>query len=340
MLKNLKYQFRSLAKHRTISLISIGGFALSGAIVLLLLAFISAERSFDKDIPNVNNIYRVLANGNISDIPEDAAEIIKEQIPGIQEISNYYVEYKPVTWQNKSYPSKMICTDNEIFNILGTEVIAGCLDNFHANPEEVVLTESFAKKIFKEKNPIGQIINLSHKQDAVVMAIIKDFPKNRSFDGQVFCSNKLKVTYSQRGWNGKSTYFDKMLVKLSDKASVKNIEKQLKPIINNLFYFYAEGDYNYTLSPLKNAYFIPVKYDGLNHANVKLIDLLSWLALIILVFAIFNYVNFSVAKISTEFKNVGMHQILGASRFKLFGRFISSECPIIPGRHFQYHETC
>ncbi len=323
MIRKLKHQLRSIAKHRTLSIISIGGFALSGAIVILLVAFISAERSFDKDIPEVDSIYRVIVNGEIADIPEDAKDLILSQIPEVEDATNYYVGNKPVVFRDKSYPSKLICTDDKLFGVLGMELVAGSLNDFHVDIRQVVLTESFAKKIFKDENPIGQPVNLSHKEDVVVAAVIKDFPKNRSFIGDVFCSNKLKVTFSSRGWNDKVTYFDKLLIKLSDKAHVNKVEESLKPIINPLYHGYEENDYSYNLSPFKYAYFIPIKYDDLSHANVKLIELLSWLALCIFVFAIINYVNFSVAKISTEIKNVGMHQVLGASKFELFSRFIS-----------------
>ncbi|WP_297085904.1 ABC transporter permease [uncultured Draconibacterium sp.] len=319
----LKQQFRSIVKHRIISFISIGGFALASAIVILLVAFISSERAYDKDIPEIENIYRVLANDDISDIPEEVAETLVEQFPEVQEASNYYINRKPVTYRDKSYPSKLVCTDDALFRIFETEVIAGTLDSFHKIENQVVLTKSFAKKIFKDENPIGQLVTLSHKNEVVVVAVIEDFPEKRSFNGQVFCSTKLKVTYSSRGWNNKKTYFDKLLVKLHKNASVKDVENRIKPIANAQYHGYADKDYSYVLSPYKHAYFNAVKYDGLKHANVKLIKLLSWLALCIFVFAIINYVNFSVAKISTDLKNVGMHQVLGASKLGLFKRLIS-----------------
>ncbi len=322
MLKHIKQIIRSTIKNRTISVISISGFALASAIMLLLVAFIANERSYDKDIPEINNIYRVIGDGDKASIPEDAAGLIKEQIPEVEEAANYFVGYKPVIFQNESYPSKLISTDNAIFSFIGAEVIAGNLDNFHTDPNQVVLTKSFAEKVFKDENPIGQTINLSHKEDAMVAAVIKDFPKNRSLNGDVFCSNKLKITYTGGNWNGKQIYLDNLLLKLTDKASIQNVEERIKPIINNLNPDYRRNAGVYVLFPFKDAYFTPINYDGLNHANVKLIDLLSWLTLCIFIFALFNYINFTVAKVTSEFKNVGMHQVLGASMFSVFCRFI------------------
>ena len=319
---HLKQIYRSFLKHKVISGISIVGFALSSAILILLIAFISSEKGHEKDIQGVSNIYRVIANGDNADIPEDAADILIEKLPEIQQASNYYVGYKPVIFKNKSYPSKMICTDSSLFSMLGVKVLKGSISDFYTVDNQVVLTESFAKKIFNGENPVGQQINLSHKNDVVVAAVIKDFPQNRSLEGQVFCSLKLKVTFSQRGWNGKSTYFDKLLIKIQDGSPVKEVEGKLKPIINNLFEGYAEDDYSYKLLPYKNAYFTPVAYDGLNHANVKLLDLLSWLALCIFIFAVFNYVNFTLAKVSADLKNIGISQVMGASKSKIFRRFI------------------
>lgn len=324
MLKPVQQIIRSAIKNRTISFISISGFALASAIILLLVAFISNERSYDKDIPEVKNIYRVLANGDNASIPEDASILIKEQIPEVKEACNYYVGYLPAIFRDKSYPSKLICTDNNIFNFTGTELIAGNLDNFHIVPNQVVLIKSFAEKIFKDENPIGQTINLSHKEDVIVVAVINDFPVNRSLNGDVFCSNKLKVTYSAGGWDNKKIYYDNLLLKLIDNTSPKHVEEHLKPVINNLYPddYYRKAD-TYMLSPFKDAYFTPINYDGLKHANVKLIDLLTWLTLCIFIFAFFNYINFTVARVTSEFKNVGIHQVLGASKLNVLKRFIS-----------------
>ena len=318
----IKQIIRSTVKNRTISVISIGGFALASAVILLLVAFIANERSYDKDIPEVNHIYRIIGDGNKASFPEEAADLIKDQIPGVEDASNYFIGHKPVIFQNKSYPSKLICTDNAVFSFIGAKVIAGNLDNFHTDQNLVVLTKSFAEKVFNGENPIGKTVNLSHSKDATVTAVINDFPKNRSLNGDVLCSNKLKITYTGGNWNGKQIYLDNVLLKLSDNASVKDIEQQLKPIINNLNPDYHRNANVYELSPLKDAYFTPISYDGLNHANVKLIDLLSWLTLCIFIFALFNYINFTVAKVTGEFKNVGMNQVLGASKLNIFRQFI------------------
>ena len=323
MLKSVKLIFRSTIKNKAISLISIGGFSLASAIIILLVAFISTERNSDKDIPEVKNIYRILANGDNAFIHEDAAVSIKEQIPEVKNSTNFYIENEPTIFRNKSYPSRLICTDNNIFNFIGAEVIAGTIEDFHIIPNQVVLTKSFAEKIFINENPIGQIINLSHKENVMIAAVINDLPINRSLYGDVFCSSKLKITYTSGGWKGKKIYYDNLLLKLTDNASIKNVEKLITPVINNL---YPEGYYrksdSYILSPYKDAYFTPINYDGLKHANVKLIDLLSWLTLCIFIFALFNYINFSVAKVTSELKNTGMLQVLGASRYRIFSRFI------------------
>ena len=323
MINYLKYQIRSIAKQPVTSLISIGGFALASAVVLSLVAFIASEKNYDKDIPEVERLYRVLANGDNAYIPEETAGIIMEQIPEVEAAANYYLGHKPVIFNNQSYPASLVCTDNGLFPLLDVKILSGTLDDFHTNENLVVLTESFAKKLFQEENPVGQLVNLSHKNDVIVSAVIQDLPKNRSLQGDVFCSNKLRVTYSGSNWNGKQIILTPLILKLHKNASLTDIERRIQPIANSQYPKYDEEDYNYVLSPYQQAYFTPIKYDGLKHANVKLINLLSWLAFCILVFSIFNYVNFSVAKISTDIKTVGMHQVLGASKFGVFKRFIS-----------------
>ena len=55
-MKTLRIYYRTLAKNKVFSLISIGGFSLSLAVVVLLLSFIRSEKQYDKVIPEVAQV--------------------------------------------------------------------------------------------------------------------------------------------------------------------------------------------------------------------------------------------------------------------------------------------
>ncbi len=77
------------------------------------------------------------------------------------------------------------------------------------------------------------------------------------------------------------------------------------------------------LQPFKDAYFdISTTWDGLAHANVKLLNLLGWLSLIILILAVFNYINLTIAQSTGRLHELGVKQVFGADRPWLIRQFI------------------
>ncbi len=59
-MKALKLYYRNLGRNKVFSLISIGGFSLSLAVVVLLLSFIRSEKQYDKSIPEVGCLNRIV----------------------------------------------------------------------------------------------------------------------------------------------------------------------------------------------------------------------------------------------------------------------------------------
>ena len=68
-MSTLKIYYRTLSRNKIFSLISIGGFSLSLAVVVLLLSFIRSEKQYDRSIPEVGQIYRIIGDNYSSSIP-------------------------------------------------------------------------------------------------------------------------------------------------------------------------------------------------------------------------------------------------------------------------------
>ena len=89
MIKNyLKIAFRQLYKKKIYSIINIGGLALGLAAFLLILEFVSLERSVNQFHANLPNMYRVMCQNvqgeNWPQVEPGWAEKVKEKIPEIK----------------------------------------------------------------------------------------------------------------------------------------------------------------------------------------------------------------------------------------------------------------
>lgn len=293
---------------------------MSIAVIVLLTSFLVSEFGYDKQIKNVDRIYRIKASENEASIPEQSRELLLAQVPEIEAVSNFIINQEPVVYNRNNFNARVINSDEGIFSILPVEFLIGNPEGVFDDKNNVVITESLSQKIFGNKNPVGEILNISHREDVRVAAVIKDFPEKSTLTGDLICSTDLKLHYSRSCFNDKCTYYYKTLVLLKPGTSAKNLNSKISsviPVVNEL-------DKNmYSLIPFKNVYFdTSLRNDSLQHANIKLLRLLAWLAAVLLILSVFNYINLSVAHNSTRLKEFGVKQTLGARNTNVFFQFI------------------
>jgi putative ABC transport system permease protein len=320
-MKALKIYYRTLTRNKVFSLISIGGFSLSLAVVVLLLSFIRSEKQYDKSIPEVGQIYRILTNDHSSRIPEQSRDKLLSEFPQIDAATKVLFNPSPVLYQEENYNVQVVHTDSGFFRVFSLKVISGQRDHLFRDPHQAVLTRSAARRIFGEANPIGEILNVSHEHDVEVVAVVEDFPEKSSMQGDLFCSAELRITYSLSRHNDKQAYLYNIFLKLHPAYGPDFLHDTLTALIHP-YLDWHEGR-EYSLHPFSDAYFdILTQGDGLSHANVKLLNLLSWLSLIILVLAVFNYINLTIAQSTGRLHELGVKQVFGADRPWLVRQFI------------------
>ncbi|MDF1575828.1 MAG: FtsX-like permease family protein [Bacteroidales bacterium] len=154
-----------------------------------------------------------------------------------------------------------------------------------------------------------------------VVAVVQDFPEKSSLQGDLFCSADLRITYSLTGYNDKQAYLYNIFLKFHPGNGPEFLQDTLTALIHP-YMDWREGR-EYSLHPFRDAYFdILTQGDGLQHANVKLLNLLGWLSLIILVLAVFNYINLTIAQSTGRLHELVVKQVFGADRPLLIRQFI------------------
>ncbi len=317
----LRLYYRSLARNKLLALISIGGFSLSLAVVVLLLSFIRSEKQYDKATPELDQIYRILTNDHSSRIPEQSRDKLLSEFPQVQAATNVLFNPSPVLYQEENYDLQVVHTDSGFFQVFSLPIVSGQRDHLFRDPHQAVLTRSSARRIFGEENPVGEILNVSHQHDVEVVAVVEDFPEKSSMQGDLFCSAELKITYSLTRHNDKEAYLYNIFLKLHPSYGPEFLQDTLTSLIHP-YLDWREGQ-EYSLHPFRDAYFdIVTQGDGLSHANVKLLNLLGWLSLIILILAVFNYINLTIAQSTGRLHELGVKQVFGADRPWLIRQFI------------------
>jgi len=317
----LKLYYRTLTRNKVFTSISIGGFSLSLAVVVLLLSFIRSEKQYDRSIPEVDQIYRILSDDHSSYIPEQARDKLLSEFPQVKSATKVMFGNSPVLYKEQNTELRVVHTDSGFFRVFSLPVVYGQRDALFRDPHQAVLTQSGARKIFGNANPIGEILNVSHEHDVEIVAVVQDFPEKNSLQGEMFCSADLRMQYSLTSTGDKEAYLYTIFLKFHPAYGPEVFQDTLTALIHPFMDWYEGREYK--LQPFKNAYFdISTEWDGLSHANVKLLNLLGWLSLIILILSMFNYINLTIAQSTSRLHELGVKQVFGAGRPWLIRQFI------------------
>ena len=319
----LRLIIRSLISNKVTSVITIAGFSVSISMALIIIAFLIGEYSVDKAYPNINRIYRVFANDNKASVREDFRELFLEKYPSIENACRYNNYNTIVTYEDKPFNGQMIVTDVSFFNIFSTQFLIGSVHSSLENLNDVVVTESFARKIFGDEDPIGKTLVAEYKAPLVVTGVVKDLPFYSSIQGDFFTNSKLKIKYEgSSDGKGNEVNFFRLFILVKDMENISGLEELLTRDLSSVQYIFGSVE-KIHLIPFDKSYFMQgIERSQTQHTNLKLIRLLSLISSIIILLAIFNYVNLTTATYTDRFREIGIKKTVGASRWLIFRQFI------------------
>lgn len=321
----LRQYFRNLIANRINASITIFGFSISIAVVICLVFFVLQEKSYDKCYNNVDNTYIVVTTKNESFVEEDAKDILANKFPQIVSACRYYNFNTIFLFDKAFFNGQLITTDEGFFDVFSTQFINGNKETAFSNPNSIVLTDSYAKKLFKNRIAFGQSIKSVRGKEFQVSGIIKDLPKTSSVAADCFIDYKSKIHRSEE--NGVPT--TKLFIVLQPGIRSDSFQNEISrtlvessKILSNKEMM-SDGSIEWKLVPFKTAYFdTEIQKDHLQHANIRLIQIISVISLIILILAIINYINLTTAEGISRVKEIGIRKINGAGKQNIFNQFL------------------
>jgi putative ABC transport system permease protein len=265
-------------------------------------------------------------------------KLLKDEYPEIED----FVRIAPIRGvgvlfklgNKEFYEEHIALADPSLFNIFTFKFIYGSPDSCLAEPGDLVLTKSLARKYFGDTNPIGKIIQLDNKYDCKVTGVVEDMPTNSHMRLNGFVSMiSLSVIYPDvdlfklpimeadcytylhvnEGFS-LDTFLDKF--KSFRKKYVAEEEKKYHQVYVPIFQKLADIHYGPKL-----RFDYPI-------GNTAYIYAFSSIGIFILVLASINYINMAIARVAGRAKEIGMKKILGSEKkhliFQVLGESLFS----------------
>lgn len=339
----LTIAWRTLLKHKAISLIMIFGLSLSMAAFMLITRYVFDELSYDEFHQNADRIYRIQLNDYKNKILTNSSALgyyaegvaIKESVPDVEDFVRLHradgmLSHRKPNGELVSFQEKNgFYADASFFKIFSFPLIKGSANQVLQSPESVVVSASMARKYFGNENPIGKILQLQSEWQGgnyLVSGVFADVPANSHFHFDFIFSiqNLIKnEQFANGGWYW-ANFYTYLLLKPEAKAkSVENllpsvIEKPLTRLwqrynIAQTMSLQAITDIH--LNPLSNSEIEP-------GGNIEIIYVLIIVAILIVVIGLLNYINLSTVMGMERAKEVGVRKTLGSGKGQLIGQFL------------------
>ncbi|MGB3588260.1 MAG: ABC transporter permease, partial [Tunicatimonas sp.] len=209
MLRNyLSIALRNFRKQKTFTLLNVGGLAIALATATLALLFIQHEFSYDRWVPNQENIYRVYrewspGSGN-SYTPHILAETLREEFPEIisavpvnegKELLVSTVE-KP---DGGIYVDHVGLADSTFLKVFPFPLKYGNPENALQNNHSMLLSEPLAQQLYGDRNPVGEILRFNDQDDYLITGVMAEFAGNTHFDVDMIGRD---TTFFYDSWTG------------------------------------------------------------------------------------------------------------------------------------------
>ena len=342
---NVKIAIRGVTRQKLFSGINILGLAVGITACMLILMYVRDELSYDNYHPYAERTARIAVEGALGGSKFELAVTSAPMAAAM--VADYpEVEYATRVSSSFGYPvirygdrvfseERWTAMDSTAFDVFALELVRGDPQTALSKPNQVVITESTARRYFGDEDPMGKILNSDRRRDFEVSGVIKDFPHNSHMHYDFIAS---MVSYDRSGndmWVSNNFYtyvvlregytFDDLETKLPETVT-KYVGPQVEQFLGVSWQKLVEDGtaYRFFLQPLTDIHLTShldaeIEVNG-SYAYIYTFTLI---ALFILLLAAINYMNLATARSAHRAKEVGVRKTLGSRKSQLVRQFLT-----------------
>lgn len=324
-----------LKRNKLYSAVNLLGLSLSMAFVLLLAVYVTSQLNTDSFQKNADRIY-VIAQKETLSSAYWLSRHMKANFPEIERSASYssngMQEYKI---DGNIVNARTSYADSSFFDMFSFPLVEGDFSEWKASISGVLISESFAKAQFGDRDPVGREIRFDGADSTVsnltVSGVFKDIENSIIRPCDIFLRGEIMTitnqTNDERMSNaGSSTCFVMAYPNADLPARHDDILKWCRENFWRYMSDYGGGDNDVRIIPLRDVYFLSdgnEDYnDSLRLGNKTTVMLLAGMCFLLLLFAILNYVNMTTALSGFRAKEMATRRLIGATKGGIFMKMI------------------
>lgn len=324
-----------LKRNKLYSAVNLLGLSLSMAFVLLLAVYVTSQLNTDSFQKNADRIY-VIAQKETLSSAYWLSRHMKANFPEIERSASYssngMQEYKI---DGNIVNARTSYADSSFFDMFSFPLVEGDFSEWKASISGVLISESFAKAQFGDRDPVGREIRFDGADSTVsnltVSGVFKDIENSIIRPCDIFLRGEIMTITNQSNDErmsnaGSSTCFVMAYPNADLPARHDDILKWCRENFWRYMSDYGGGDNDVRIIPLRDVYFLSdgnEDYnDSLRLGNKTTVMLLAGMCFLLLLFAILNYVNMTTALSGFRAKEMATRRLIGATKGGIFMKMI------------------
>lgn len=325
ILRNLFY---TLKRFRTASVLNLLGLSAAFAAFVLLMMKVSYERNFDTCYPHADrlvmlNLSEAKGSNHVSMLPRGPIDYLIQQVPGIE----YGTIYSPA-WSKQAFytdpknPQYFYEEPWAVYpdfgKIIGLKFVEGS-DQEMNQPESVIISESYARKLFPKGNALGSYLYADtpdwRSPEATkfrICGIFEDLPENCQFKNDLFVPmGKLQ----ENDWGSQNFY---AFFLLKPGVSVEEVNQQITATGVDARLFTEEpSTQKLYVFPIQKLYYDMYSPYYFKTGSRSTMTLLVSIGFLIILIACINLINFSTALAPMRMRSINTQKVLGSTNGEL-----------------------
>lgn len=295
---------------------------------ILIILWVQMQLSYDSGQVNRDRLHR-LENESWVVMPPYLRET-PLVFPEVEQAIRFYFWLEPTLKHNENIftVTEFALVDDPVFEAFNFDFIAGNPETALERPFSLILTESIAKRLFGDNNPLGKTVQMNNKYDYAVTGVVKDVKKFH-MDINAFASvnDMTRITGNNDFLTSRNYNFSIYLL-VHPEANISDLTQKINDRAAEADRY--QGD-KLLLRPFNDIYFANNLQHEKNtkHGNIHLVVVFSIIAVLILVIACINFINLTIAKTKTREKEIAVRKVVGARRSSIQKQFFGEAFIIV-----------
>ncbi|HEY0740774.1 MAG TPA: ABC transporter permease [Chryseosolibacter sp.] len=315
--------FRFLIKNQLFTTINVVGLAVSIASSMLIYLYVKNELTYDEFHADVDRLY-IIGEGTKEGSEEEAAyyqtvlpmlPVMLDEFPDIESGTRYFDwEQHVLIDGDKKFIESVLYVDKTFLQVLSFPLLYGDPTTCLSQKDQVVISSPIAIKLFGSVDAVGKSIKFENEKIYSVSGVLAEVPENSSIRPDVLISLAEKEEDKQfmemGNWYNTIAH---AIVKVRDDANLSALRAKLPAFVKN-HYDPAAKDRTLKIYPLANLRQSETE-------NQTFIYGLATIGFLILLIAVFNFMNLAIASSLKRLKETGLRKVMGSGKRSILLQF-------------------